>query len=131
MPEPAHATSVADLAESEYVLLTTYRRDGTPRPTPVWAAPDGDALVVTTTESTWKVRRVRADPRVTVAACDVRGHPRGAPVAGVAVVVGAEHMPRVDRALLRKYGWKMRVTQLAGRLGRSRTVRAGIVVRDA
>lgn len=131
MPDPADATSVADLADSEYVLLTTYRRDGTPRPTPVWAALDGDALVVTTTESTWKVRRVRARPRVTVAACDVRGHPRGAPVEGVAVVVGAEHMPRVDRALLAKYGWKMRLTQLLGRLGRSRAARVGIVVRDA
>lgn len=127
----AAPTSVADLAGSEYVLLTTYTRDGTAKPTPVWAAPDGDALVVTTTDGTWKVRRVRAEPRVTLAACDVRGHPRGAPVEGVAVVVGAEHMPRVDAALRRKYGWKLRVTELVTGLRRSRVTRVGIVVRDA
>lgn len=127
----AAPTSVADLAGSEYVLLTTYTRDGTAKPTPVWAAPDGDALVVTTTDGTWKVRRVRAEPRVTLAACDARGHPRGAPVEGVAVVVGAEHMPRVDAALRRKYGWKLRVTELVTGLRRSRVTRVGIVVRDA
>ena len=49
----------------------------------------------------------------------------------LAVVVGAEHLPRVDRALAAKYGWKLRVTQLLGRLGGSCTTRAGIVVRDA
>ncbi len=130
MPDAAAPASVADLAGSEYVLLTTYTRDGTAKPTPVWAAPDGDALVVTTTEQTWKVRRVRNQPRVTLAACDMRGHPRGAPVDGVAVVVGAEHMPRVDRALRAKYGWKLGLTELLGRLGRSRATRVGIVVRD-
>lgn len=130
MPDAANPVSVADLAGCEYVLLTTYTKDGTAKPTPVWAAPDGDALVVTTTDSTWKVKRVRNQPRVTLAACDVRGRPRGAPLDGVAVVVGEEHMRRVDRALRAKYGWKMRLTELAGRLGRSVT-RAGIVVRDA
>lgn len=131
MPDAVNPTSVADLAGCEYVLLTTYTRDGRAKPTPVWAAPDGDALVVTTTDGTWKVKRVRNNPGVTLAACDARGHPRGAPVAGVAVVVGEEHMRRVDRALRAKYGWKMRVTELVGRLGRSRATRAGIVVRDA
>ncbi len=131
MPDAANPTSVVDLADSEYVLLTTYTREGTAKPTPVWAAPDGDALVVTTTDTAWKIRRVRNEPRVTLSACDMRGRPRGAPVAGVAVVVGTELMPRVDRALEAKYGWKLRATQLAGRLGRTRATRVGIVVRDA
>ena len=33
---------------SENISLTTYRRTGVPVPTPVWAAPDGDSLVVWT-----------------------------------------------------------------------------------
>ena len=36
------------LRRSEYISLTTYRRTGVPVPTPVWAAPDGDSLVVWT-----------------------------------------------------------------------------------
>ena len=131
MPDAANPTSVADLAGCEYVLLTTYTRDGTAKATPVWAAPDGDALVVTTSDSTWKVRRVRHQPRVRLAACDARGHPRGAPVDGVAVVVGAEHMPRLTAALRVKYGWKLGVTELVDRLRRPSASRVGIVVRDA
>lgn len=129
MPDAAPA-SVLDLADREYVLLTTYTRDGRAKPTPVWVARDGDALVVTTDADAWKVRRVRHEPRVTLAACDLRGRPRGAPVDGVAVVVGREHMARVDAALLRKYGWRLQATVLLGRLRRSTAPRAGIVVRD-
>lgn len=130
MPDAAAPTSVLDLAGCEYVLLTTYTHDGRAKPTPVWASRDDDALVVITGSDSWKVRRVRAAPRVTLAACDLRGHPRGAPVEGVAVVVGAEHLPRVQAALLRDYGWQMRLTMLLERFRPSRGTRAGIVVRD-
>lgn len=36
------------LPRSEYVRLTSYRRTGVPVATPVWAAPDGDLLMVWT-----------------------------------------------------------------------------------
>jgi len=111
------------------VLLTTYTRDGRAKPTPVWAARDGDALVVTTEARTWKVRRVEDQPRVTLARCDMRGHPRGAPVEGVAIVVTGPLARRVDVALVTKYGWQMRLTGLLGSLRRGRD-RAGVVVRD-
>jgi hypothetical protein len=52
------------LAGEQFVSVTTFRRDGTPVPTPVWIAQDGDALVVTTPAGTGKVKRLRHDPRV-------------------------------------------------------------------
>ena len=36
------------LPRGEYVSLTTFRRTGAPVVTPVWAAPDGDTLVIWT-----------------------------------------------------------------------------------
>ena len=63
--------------KSEYILLTTFTKDGRPKPTPIWAAPDGDRLLVITEENSWKVKRIRNTPRVTLAACDVRGNPKG------------------------------------------------------
>jgi uncharacterized protein len=36
------------LSSSTYVNLTTFRRTGVPVSTPVWAAPEGDTLVVWT-----------------------------------------------------------------------------------
>ena len=48
------APTFADIAGSEYILLTTFTKDGRPKPTPIWAAPDGDGLIVITQEKSWK-----------------------------------------------------------------------------
>jgi len=41
-------TALEQLGEEQYLLVTTFRRDGTPVPTPVWAVREGDALMVWT-----------------------------------------------------------------------------------
>ena len=79
---------VASLAGERYISLTTFKRDGTPVSTPVWvASDDGRRLLVWSGARTWKVRRLRRDPRVLVAAASFRGVERGARIAGQARVV--------------------------------------------
>jgi len=58
---------VTPLPSSTYVSLTTFRRTGVPVSTPVWAAPDGETLVVWTRTDSGKVKRLRHTSRVTVA----------------------------------------------------------------
>ena len=53
-----------------------------PVPTPVWAAPDGDSLVVWTRADSGKVKRLRHTSRVTVAPSDIRGKVHGPAVDG-------------------------------------------------
>src|SRR2546429_10022937 len=60
-------------ADSHYIALTTYRRDGRPVTTPVWSAPLAGKLYVVTAESTGKARRLRATGRVRFAACNMNG----------------------------------------------------------
>ncbi len=67
----------ADVAKSEYILLTTFTKDGRPKPTAIWAAPSGDGLVVITQEKSWKVKRIRNTSRVTIAECDMTREPQG------------------------------------------------------
>ncbi|WP_068163883.1 PPOX class F420-dependent oxidoreductase [Rhodococcus phenolicus] len=96
--------SFADLAAAKYVLLSTFRKNGTAVPTAVWAAADGDRLLVWTATASHKVTRLRRDPRITLAVCDARGKPRSAAVPGTAVVLddaGTEHTRAV---IARKYG---------------------------
>ncbi|MGY2029176.1 hypothetical protein [Nocardia gipuzkoensis] len=38
-------------------------------------APDGDRIVVWTNPKTWKVKRIRRNPEVTLQVCDGRGRP--------------------------------------------------------
>ena len=79
---------IASLAGERYISLTTFKRDGTPVSAPVWVtSDDGRRLLVWSGAQTWKVRRLRRDPRVLVAAASFRGVERGARIAGRARVL--------------------------------------------
>ncbi|WP_205660448.1 PPOX class F420-dependent oxidoreductase [Amycolatopsis antarctica] len=99
------------LADAEFLSLTTFRRDGTPVATAVWAAPDGDRLVVWTPAASGKVRRLRHTARVTLVPCDRRGvvdAGAGEPVEGLARLLPPAELGPVRRAMTAKYGWKFR-----------------------
>ena len=98
------------LGRSRYVLLTTFRRDGTPVPTPVWVVPLDGILWVWSAPDAGKVKRVRRSGRVLLAPCTLRGKPVGVPVTGSATVVPAAEAGRVLPALVAKYGWTARFT---------------------
>lgn len=100
--------SLQEFARSEYVSLTTYRKNGTPVATPVWAAVEGDELLIWTKADSWKVKRLRNDSRVLVTVCDARGRiAQGAPSAeGAGRLLDAEGTGAVRRAISRKYTWK-------------------------
>ncbi len=90
---------VGQLADERYISLTTFRRDGSTASTPVWVvSDDGERLLVWTGASTWKVKRIRRDPRVLVAASDYRGRERGPRVEAQARVLGPEAEELVDPA---------------------------------
>ena len=111
-------TGVSDtttLGTYRYVQLMTFRRNGTPVPSPVWIAPDGDDLLVVTVDDTGKTKRLAHTARVELRPCSRRGVVADGvePVAAVAHVlsdptVHARHSAR----LLAKYGLEYRVMML-------------------
>ncbi|ACZ90352.1 PPOX class F420-dependent oxidoreductase [Streptosporangium roseum] len=113
-------TTIEDLSAEQYVCLTTFRKNGTAVPTPVWAAADGDALVVWTQAESGKVKRIRGNPGVVVAACDMRGNTRGEQVEGRARELSAGETERVRRLIVKKYGLTARALILGSRLRRGR-----------
>ncbi|NEK84575.1 PPOX class F420-dependent oxidoreductase [Blastococcus saxobsidens] len=104
------------LPRSEYVSLTTFRRTGAPVATPVWAATDGERLVVWTRADSGKVKRLRHTSRVTVAPCDVRGRTTGPAVDGVAGFVAPADQAQALAALRRDYGLKFTLGNATSRL---------------
>lgn len=102
--------TLASLGESRYLSLTTFRADGTPVATPVWLARDGDRLVVITRADSGKVRRIRADSRVRVAACDMRGRERGPQADGTATLLDEDASAVAARVIQHRYGLMGRVT---------------------
>jgi uncharacterized protein len=98
------SVTFADVAAARYILLTTFTRDGRPKSTPIWAAPDGDRLLVITEADSWKVRRIRNTPRVTLAVCDMRGNPKSEPLDATAAILDKSETEHVYRAIGSRYG---------------------------
>jgi PPOX class probable F420-dependent enzyme len=94
----------AEVANSEYILLTTYTKDGRPKPTAIWAAPDGDRLVAITQETSWKVKRIRNTRRVTIATCDRSGNPKGEAVDATAAILDKSANGATYDAIGKRYG---------------------------
>lgn len=96
--------SVDQIRAYKRSLLITYRRDGTPVPTPVWAAAANGRLYVRTERTAGKVKRLRNDSRLLVCPCTVRGKPLGAPFEARARILGHRQEPTAERALATRYG---------------------------
>jgi len=91
--------------EGQYRLVTTFRRSGEGVGTPIWFAVDAETMYVRTGVESGKVKRIAANPRVTVAPCTLRGRPRGPGVGAAArVVTDPDESARAERALSAKYG---------------------------
>ncbi|MER5793126.1 PPOX class F420-dependent oxidoreductase [Streptomyces sp. NPDC001980] len=121
-------TALDRLGAGKYLLVTSYRKDGTPVPTPVWVVRDGDTLGVWTAADTWKVKRIRRRADVKVGACDLRGRPTGDPVPGTAEIADAATTARYRDLIARKYGITGRLTLLGSRLRRGLDGTVGIRV---
>ena len=104
--------------DTRYIALTTYRRDGRPVTTPVWAAPLNGNLYVVTARSTGKVRRLRATDRIRFAPSNMNGRRiLGAWHEGSGRVVEDEQRRgEALAALQRKYGRQMSLAMLINRL---------------
>ncbi|TQS44538.1 PPOX class F420-dependent oxidoreductase [Cryptosporangium phraense] len=113
------------LAAEQCISLTTFRRDGTAVPTPVWAAPSGGKLLVWTGVDSGKVKRLRHTPAVTVAPCERGGSLLDEPVAAHARVTRRDEMPALKAAMKAKYGWQFRFAALAAGIGRLIGLRPG------
>ena len=98
------AVTFADVAKSEYILLTTFTRDGRPKPTTIWAAPKGAGLIAITQEGSWKVKRIRNTSRVTVAECDRRGNNAGEAVEATAAILAKAANRATYDAIAARYG---------------------------
>ena len=66
-------------AEQRTVLLSSFRRDGSPVGTPVNIAVEDDHAFVRSFDAAWKVKRMRRNPMVEVAPSTFGGKPRVRP----------------------------------------------------
>ncbi len=118
-PAQRPAADLNALFPGRYLSVTSFRRDGSGVATPVWFVSDGRRLFALTDLHSAKIKRIRRNPRVLVAACRVDGKLRREPVpARVEVLTATTELERVQKLLLERYRISYRLVMLIYRLGR-------------
>jgi PPOX class probable F420-dependent enzyme len=94
---------LAPFGGQKYLALETFKKNGQGVKTPVWFVLHDDAFYVYTESDSWKVKRIRNNPRVRVAACSMRGDVKGPWLDGTASLVEGDERRAADTLLDRKY----------------------------
>jgi uncharacterized protein len=116
-------STFAPFIHQRTILLTSYRRDGTPVGTPVSIAVAGDRAYVRTWDTAWKVKRMRRNPVVAIAPSTWRGKVTGPAVSARARLLTGEEAAHAARLLRQKHPLLHGVlVPLMHRLRRNRTV---------
>ena len=108
------ATDLDAFVGRKYALVTTFKRDGTPIPTPVWFGVANGKLYFRSEADLGKLKRIRHDSHVRVAPCTVRGRPLGPTTEADARVLRPGEADVAEAALSANYGRGRKVYEGAG-----------------
>jgi PPOX class probable F420-dependent enzyme len=105
-----------NLAGEKYISLETYRKNGRGVRTPVWfvesSIGDSSTFYVRTSDDTGKYKRIRNNPSVQIALCDIRGSIKGEWVKGEARIASEEEKLKAFKMLEKKYGMMYKMTRM-------------------
>jgi PPOX class probable F420-dependent enzyme len=123
------ANAFAALDGQKYLSLETFRKNGVGVRTPIWFAADKESaavvLYIYTIGETGKVKRIRNNPRVRVAPCDMRGNVTGEFEEARAEILSGDAAAHGVELLTRKYfPWKQLLAFFAMFSQRERVVMA-------
>jgi PPOX class probable F420-dependent enzyme len=123
--------SFAGFAGQKYLNLETFKKNGDSVKTPVWFAADpsasldssGAKIYAYTIGVSGKVKRIRNNPSVKIAPCDMRGRVLGEWVEARAEIISGEEATRGMQLLNKKYfPWKQLLAVFASFSRRERIV---------
>jgi uncharacterized protein len=109
------------ISDEKYVASTTYRKSGAAVPTQTWiCALDGSRVGFWTSSASGKYKRLRNNPRITLAAADARGRLKAGakPVEGtVELVTSGADFDAIQLRIRAKYGVMVPITKVFNLIG--------------
>jgi PPOX class probable F420-dependent enzyme len=117
MPVDVLPANSSVLHGKRYINLTTFRKSGEPVATPVWFVDLAGTLYVYTDATAGKVKRIRNNSRVEIAACTLRGAITGPTLAGEArIVADQDEIATANAAIYAKYWFTRRLLGVANKI---------------
>ncbi len=95
--------ALAPFVRQKTIVLTSYKRDGTPVGTPVSVAVDGDRAYVRSFEKAFKSKRIANNPRVELSPATAKGKVLGPGIAGTARLLSGAEDERAAALIARKH----------------------------
>jgi uncharacterized protein len=104
-------------AREKYLSIETFRKSGEGVKTPVWFAGTGfdspsPVIYLYSEVQSGKAKRIRNNPRVRIAPCDIRGNVKGEWVDARAEILEPPAIAEAMRLLNRKYGLVKRILDI-------------------
>ena len=121
----------SEFTGKKHISIESYRKTGDPVRTPVWFVEENGELFVRTDSDTGKIKRIRNNPRVRVASCNMRGTVKGSWVEGEARVMEPESSEHVFSLLKKKYGMPYRIMRFTERFSRSKAKPVSLAIRPS
>lgn len=112
------SSALSRFANEQYLNLETIRKNGEPVLTPVWFAEENGVFYIYSLAEAGKVKRIRNNPRVQVAPCDMRGKLKGDWVEGRARILDAREAVHAHKLLDKKYGLMKKIGGLFSKVMR-------------
>jgi len=103
MPDAVANSRFEQFGTEKYISLETFKKNGQGVKTPVWFVLHNGALYIYTEADSWKVKRIRNNPRVRVAKCDIRGNVKGEFMDATATLIEGDERMVADKLLDKKY----------------------------
>ena len=115
MPDP----NLVQFDGQKYISVESFKKNGDGVKTPVWFVLHNGVFYVYTEADSWKVKRIRNNPRVRVAVCNVRGTVKGPWLDATAAIIEGDERRAADKLLDRKYFLKVIANLIPGRPARA------------
>ena len=100
-----------EIESEKYISLETYRKNNQPVKTPVWFVIKNDVIYVVTRSKTGKVKRLRNNQQVKIAACTIRGKVTGKWISGTAKILTEKETHDAVKWRDEKYGFMAKIAK--------------------
>lgn len=111
--------NLAQFDGQKYISVESFKKNGDGVKTPVWFVLHNGVFYVYTEADSWKVKRIRNNPRVRVAVCSVRGAVKGPWLDATAAIIEGDERRAADKRLDRKYFLKVIANLIPGKPARA------------
>ena len=108
--------------KQQYMNVETYRKTGQGVQTPVWFIESNGEFLFNTEETSAKVKRIRRNPMVKIAPCDMRGELKGEYISGKARFLTPAETATARKIYTKKYGLMGKIFELIGNSRKSARV---------